>query len=212
MDPALEAQLVRGAARLGVALDARTRTAFSRYLALLLRWNARIKLTSVVEPAAVVEKHFLDALAMVPAVRGADSLVDVGSGAGFPGAVVALVEPSIQVVLVESIQKKAAFLEALRRELPLPNATVLADRMERLVAERRRFAAAVSRATFAPAEWIAHGRDLVAPGGCLVAFVVPAPGDTAATYAPDGETHFGSAELSPYTAGRALVILRDRRT
>src|SRR5262249_4733305 len=139
-------------------------------------------------------------------------LVDVGSGAGFPGLVVALMRPDVRVTAVESIQKKAAFLEAIKRELGLANASVVADRMEALVTAGRRFEAAVSRATFAPAEWVVRGRDLVVPGGCLLAMVVPGREVTLETLAPDWAAAFEHAVLrEPYAAGRSLLVLSGRR-
>ena len=225
MDAKLARRLVEGAARLGVAIDAEAIARFDAYLVLLLRWNSRIKLTSVVEPEAVVEKHFLDSVAVIPAIEGVGSLVDIGAGAGFPGVPVAMLRPMLQVTLVESIQKKAAFLEALRRCLSLPNVTVEAVRMEALVAQRRQFEAAVSRATFAPAEWVRRGAELVRPGGCLVAMVVPAgvedAGGTAggpvempptATLASGWEGDWTAAEVqAPYAPGRALAVYSGRR-
>lgn len=212
MDARAEARLVEGAAALGVPLSPEVRAGFARYFALLVRWNAKIKLTSVTDPIGVVEKHFLDSLAVVPVVRGAADLVDVGAGAGFPGVVVAMVLREMRVVLVESIQKKAAFLEAVKRELGLGHVEVVAERMEQVIGRGRRFGVAVSRATFAPEEWIARGSALVVPGGRLVAMVVPEPGRGIETLAPDWSRTWESAELqAPYAAGRALAVLRGRR-
>lgn len=218
MDAVAQHQLLEGARALGVPLDGPTLdggrlAAFDRYLTLLLRWNARIKLTSVTEPTEVVARHFLDSLAVVPALAGGPgTLVDVGSGAGFPGLVVALVRPDLAVKVVESIQKKAAFLEAVRRELALSNVEVVADRMETLVRARRTFDAAVSRATFAPEVWVRQGVELVAPGGRLVAMVVPGPSVTVEALAPHWPETFAAAALNPpYAAGRALLVLTGRR-
>ena len=111
MDAKIQAALEAGAQQLGVTLDSTHLARFDRYLDALLRWNTHIKLTSVTAPADVVEKHVLDSLAVVPALGSARELVDIGSGAGFPGLVVAAVRPEIRVTVVESIQKKAAFLE-----------------------------------------------------------------------------------------------------
>jgi 16S rRNA (guanine527-N7)-methyltransferase len=213
VDPAISRALSEGAARLGVPLSPANAEQFSTYLALLLRWNERIKLTSVVRPGEVVEKHFLDSLAVAPALVGARTLVDVGSGAGFPGIPVAVVRPDLAVTVVESIQKKAAFLEAAKRELGLRNVEVFAGRMERLVEEARRFDAAVSRATFSPAEWLARGEALLAPGGRLIAMVVPDEAIDLAALAPGWSAQFESGRISePYAPGRALVVLEGRRS
>jgi 16S rRNA (guanine527-N7)-methyltransferase len=138
----------------------------SRYLDLLLLWNRRVNLTSVRDPAGIIERHFVDSLAVVPHLPwGAGSLVDVGSGAGFPGAVLALARPALSVTLVESIHKKAAFLEALRRELPLSNVSVRAQRVEELVLQAD---IAVSRATWDLDTWLTRAPNLVQPGGIVI--------------------------------------------
>jgi 16S rRNA (guanine527-N7)-methyltransferase len=222
--------LLEGAARLGVTLEAAQREQFARYLALLTRWNQRIQLTTVTEPMEVVRRHFLDSLAVAPVLAGVASLVDVGSGAGFPGLALAVARPELRVTVVESIQKKAAFLEAVRRELGLANTEVEAVRMEQLVAHGRTFDAAVSRATFAPREWIERGTALVATGGTLAAMVVPGPSPSRGpspspapspsidpslgldVLAPEWGASYVSAELlPPYAPGRALAVFRGRR-
>jgi 16S rRNA (guanine527-N7)-methyltransferase len=212
VDAATRQALVGGSAALGLFLDETTVSRFANYLDLLLTWNRRIKLTSVVEPEEVVARHFLDSLAVVPALEDAHTLVDVGSGAGFPGIPVALARPGLPVTLVESIRKKAAFLEALKRELALPNVVVQTTRMEDLVEQDRRFDAAVSRATFAPREWVQRGTPLVAAGGRLIAMVVPGPGTTIDGLAPGWQEAYSEAALlPPYAPGRALLVLRGRR-
>lgn len=186
--------------------------AFSRYLELLSRWNARIKLTSVIAPRDVAEKHFLDSLSVVPVLAGARTVVDVGSGAGFPGVPIALARPDLAVTLVESIQKKAAFLEAVKRELRLDNVEVVSSRVESVIAEARRFDVAVSRATWAPREWIAVGEQLVATGGSLVAMVVPESAEAAALVKMDWREGWDRFEIGrPYAEGRSLAVLSGRR-
>ena len=136
----------------------------------LLRWNERINLTAVRDPEGIVERHFVDSLALLPYIpAGAASLVDVGSGPGFPGAVLALARPDLAVTLVESNHKKCAFLETLRRELPLPRTTVRSQRIEDVLAHPSfaPFDVAVSRATLDLPEWLALGSRLVRPGGLV---------------------------------------------
>ena len=204
--------LREGALRLGIPLVGEAPARFAKYVDMLGLWNRRIKLTTVTQDRDVVDRHFLDSLAVAPTLRAFDEVVDVGSGAGFPGVPLAIVLPGVRVTVVESIQKKAAFLEALKRELGLGNLTVEARRMEDLVREGRLFGGAVSRATLAPPEWLRLGRQLVAPRGCLVAMVVPGEGVTAEGLAPWWPQWFDDANLqAPYAPGRALVVLRGRR-
>lgn len=204
MDAATSGALAAGARALGVPLDDAQLAQFDRYLALLAKWNAQINLTRVVDPAEVVAKYFLDSLAIVPHLGDARTLVDVGAGAGFPGVPAAIARRGLAVTLVESIHKKVAFLEAVKRELRLP-LTVVAARLE-LWQPPALFDVAVSRATFAPPEWITRGAALVAPGGLLIATLAR---DRPPLPTPVG---FASPEVVPYAlpieGERALALLR----
>jgi 16S rRNA (guanine527-N7)-methyltransferase len=170
-----------------------------RYVELLVFWNRRINLTAVREPDEIRTRHFDESLAAsthVPAA--ARTLVDVGSGAGFPGAVIALARPDLQVTLVESNHKKAAFLEAVRREVPVPNIAIRAARIESI---GDRFDVATSRATFAIPEWLELGTNLVVPGGTVIGF--------------EGSQRFelpDNATRIPYGPGRALIVYVPRGT
>lgn len=162
------ARLRRGAEALGVTLDDAQVAKLGRYLALLQQWNRKINLTAVVEPGAVIDKHFLDSLAVSRFLDGVETLVDLGSGAGFPGVVLAIVRPTLKVTSVDATQKKIAFQQTLRREVA-PNVEPICARDDAFTAQGRTFGAAVSRATWDPPEWLEHGAPLVAPGGVLLA-------------------------------------------
>jgi 16S rRNA (guanine527-N7)-methyltransferase len=77
----------------------------------LLKWNQKVNLTAVTEPAEVAEKHFVDSLVVLPELVGATSLLDLGTGGGFPGLPVALARPDLRVTMVDAVQKKVAFLK-----------------------------------------------------------------------------------------------------
>lgn len=111
------------------------------YLALLAKWNATYNLTAIRDPGQMLVHHLLDSLAIVaplaarlPQRAGAPAgrLVDVGSGAGLPGIVLALAWPGVRILLVEPVGKKAAFLRQCRAELALTNVEVAAARVESL--------------------------------------------------------------------------------
>ncbi|MCX5801355.1 MAG: 16S rRNA (guanine(527)-N(7))-methyltransferase RsmG [Candidatus Eisenbacteria bacterium] len=104
------------------------------FLAELVKWNRRINLISARDEDRVVERHLLDSLCLLSVERdlSGKKLLDVGSGAGFPGVVLAMWEPNCQAVLVESKSKKVAFLNAVRRRLALDNVRVVHSRVERL--------------------------------------------------------------------------------
>jgi 16S rRNA (guanine527-N7)-methyltransferase len=163
--------LAPGAAVLGRGLDERELRALAAYLELLARWNSKINLSGSREPGALAG-HVLDCLALVPHLpAGAGRLVDVGSGAGLPGAVLAVVCPALEVTALEPVHKKHAFLATVRRELGLANLHPLAQRVEahRGAAGFAPYDVAVSRATFALTEWLEIGGSLVHEGGLVLA-------------------------------------------
>jgi 16S rRNA (guanine527-N7)-methyltransferase len=121
--PAVDAEYSRvvdaGLAEIGLELTATQRTAIDDHVRLLLAWNAHINLSGLRDPAAIARGHVLDALVAVTELRGIArgdrngvSLLDIGSGGGFPGLPLAVALPARRAALVDSIAKKAAFLEA----------------------------------------------------------------------------------------------------
>lgn len=113
-------------------LDAAQTRQFEEYLALLLRWNARINLTAVRDEEGILSRHFVESIACARALPdGIKTLLDFGSGGGFPGIPIALCRPEIEVTLAESQAKKAAFLQEAIRVLGIP-VKVHAERAELL--------------------------------------------------------------------------------
>jgi 16S rRNA (guanine527-N7)-methyltransferase len=165
LDAATRQRLEDGARDLGVTLSPRQLDQLGRYLTLLQEWNRRINLTAITEDTAVVDLHFLDSLALVRLVQSCTTVIDVGSGAGFPGAVLAIALPSLRVTCIDAVAKKVAFLQTLKRTVA-PNLEPLHQRLEDV---SRTFGAAVSRATWDPPEWLERGASLVGANGLLVA-------------------------------------------
>ncbi len=129
MNPAALAQLQRGAAQLGVALDDKALARLDAYVALLDKWNRVYNLTAIREEAKLVTHHLLDSLAVLPHLP-AGRLLDVGSGGGLPGIPVAIVQPERQVTLLDSNHKKGTFLRQAVMELELGNTAVAVERIE----------------------------------------------------------------------------------
>lgn len=125
-------QLAKHAAGFGLRLVEEQLVLFARYQALLLQWNERINLTAIREPELIQQRHFLDSLtcATVTGDLNGRSLIDVGAGAGFPGLPLRILYPQSHLTLVESVQKKARFLEAVVAELGLANVRIVAERAE----------------------------------------------------------------------------------
>ncbi len=128
--------------------DERALGRFEIYQRLLGEWNERMNLTAITDPEEVAQKHFADSLAALPYLKAGMKVIDVGTGAGFPGVPLLIMEPKLELTLADSLQKRLTFLEALLRELDL-KATLVHGRAEDLGQNRlyrEKFDAAVSRA------------------------------------------------------------------
>jgi 16S rRNA (guanine527-N7)-methyltransferase len=167
--------LVEGVQQLKIELDATRTQRFAAYCRILLAYNQKVNLTAIDEPRAVMRKHFLDSLTIVlalPTEHLAASLrvIDVGSGGGLPGVAIAIVFPHWHVTLLESVRKKARFLELATTELDLTNTSVICERAE--IAghgtEREAHDLAVARAVGPVGVLIEYCAPLVRTGGLLV--------------------------------------------
>jgi 16S rRNA (guanine527-N7)-methyltransferase len=202
LDPATSRLLRDGASRRGVDLADEQVQRLERYLTLLQEWNRRINLTAIDDERGIVELHFLDSLAITPLIRDCRTLLDVGSGAGFPGAVLAIALPGLKVTAIDAVAKKVAFLQTLRRTV-VPNLEPLHLRDEQL--GTRTFDAAVSRATWDPRIWLQHGASFVAPNGLLIAMQT---GDAPTLETPDGFTGVDAIEYVVADARRRIQPFR----
>jgi 16S rRNA (guanine527-N7)-methyltransferase len=141
-----------------------TLSQFSAYLALILRWNARMNLTAIHDEAGILSRHFVESMACAQSLpKNIASLLDFGSGAGFPGIPIALCRPEIAVTLAESQTKKAAFLHEAVRTLGL-NSRVFPGRAEDL---DQLFDCVTLRAVDQMDRAVAAASNLLHPGGWL---------------------------------------------
>lgn len=138
------------AGEIGIELSDLQLEQFDKYAEMLVDWNTKMNLTGITEPDEIVIKHFVDCLYIFKYTEFPEnaSVIDVGTGAGFPGIVMLIARPNLQIVLLDSLQKRLNFLQAVLDELKL-NATLVHARCEdagRKAEYRERFDFAVARA------------------------------------------------------------------
>lgn len=166
----------------------------SLYFNRLRHWNSHINLTGPGSEADLVAEHLPDSFALAAVLTTPCRVVDVGSGGGLPAIPFAVLCPNCRVTLVEPRAKRVAFLRTIVRELGLANVEIRAARVEAIAADPA-FDAALSRATFPPAEWLAIGAGLVTPGGRVIVF----------------GTDDGMAGISPPPSATRAYVLADGR-
>lgn len=103
---------------------------FYNYMNLLLEWNEKINLTAIIEPREVILKHFVDSLTIAKYIKDDEKLIDVGTGAGFPGIPLSIVKENTDIVLLDSLNKRINFLEEVKENLKLENITTIHGRAE----------------------------------------------------------------------------------
>jgi len=164
---ALRRRLDEGLAGMAVDLDGQARERLVAYVGLLAHWNRSYNLTAVRDPLEMINRHVLDSLATLPHMRG-EQCLDVGSGAGLPGLILAVARPGQTWVLLDSNGKKCRFLSHARISLGLENIHVEHARIEDFYPDTR-FSTIISRALSNLANFVAGAGHLLAPGGCLLA-------------------------------------------
>lgn len=122
--------LVEGARSFGVYLDEKAIESFELYLKELLKWNQKINLTAIRSEKGIVLKHFLDSLSICPYLPKQSSILDIGSGAGFPGIPMKMVWPSLEITLIDSVRKKIDFQRHIIRVLGLKGIEAIHGRVQ----------------------------------------------------------------------------------
>lgn len=164
--------LKEGAEEIGVSLNHQMIEMFMVYLKELKEWNQKINLTSLKKDTAIIIKHFIDSLTLVPYVPSKATLLDIGSGAGFPGIPIKIAKPSIDVTLLEAKSKKVNFQRHMIRMLSLASIRSLQERAENLKTERGfclHFDIVTTRAFSKLELFLMLGVPLVKKGGFIVA-------------------------------------------
>lgn len=172
MEPAFHEALARGIEALSLPVDATARDLLERFADRLLAWNRKVNLTAITAPAELAEKHLVDSLVLLPAVAGARTLLDVGSGAGIPGIPLSCARRDLSVTCCDGVAKKIAFVKAVSAELGLSVRGVAARAEGEPEREGLpRADAVVSRALADPDRWVPLGARYLAEGGTLLAML-----------------------------------------
>ncbi len=145
------------------------------YYDMLVDWNTRLNLTAITEMEDVVKKHFLDSLLALEHIKENATVIDVGTGAGFPGMVIAVARPDIRMTLLDSLNKRVKFLEAVKDELSLDVKCVhsRAEDAARNKEHRERYDYTVSRAIAPLPVLLELTVPFVKTGGCAIAYKGP---------------------------------------
>ena len=138
------ALLAAGVAEMGLDVSLEAQQKLLQYLSLLSKWNKVYNLTAVRDPLEMVKLHLLDSLSVLPHIQ-AENLLDVGSGGGLPGIVLAICLPQLKVTTIDTVQKKTIFMRQVKGELSLNNLEVIHARVENYQPSEK-FDAIISRA------------------------------------------------------------------
>lgn len=185
------------------------------YLALLQRWNATYNLTAVRDPAQMLTQHLADCLAVIGPLRRhcgegrGQSVLDVGSGGGLPGVVIAALNPGVQVTCVDTVGKKAAFIRQTAGELGLKNLAAEHARVEQL--KSAPFDVVVSRAFASLDDFTRLTRPLLAPQGVWMAMKGKSPSEEINALPTDlAVFHVEQLAVPGLQAERCLVWIRPQ--
>lgn len=207
--PAKAAQRLRlGCEQLDLGLDEAVQQKLLTYLAGLVKWNQAFNLTAIRDPLDMVDKHLLDSLSLLPHV-GDGALIDIGTGAGLPGFIIALVRPQLAVTLLDSNGKKTRFLKQMAADMGIANVTVVTARCEEHAGS---YAQVSSRAFASLADMVNGTEHLLAPGGCWLAMKGHVPDDEIALLPATAALEKTPALRVPFAAdARHLIVLRRAR-
>lgn len=167
MSAAFQAKLERGIQQLGLEMNPEAVARLLAYHELLVKWNKAYNLTSVRDPAEMIDRHLIDSLSILPFIDDTN-LLDVGTGPGLPGMIIALVKPELPVAMLDSNGKKIRFLNQVKMALRVDNAQIVHHRLESWQPDDN-FAQITSRAFATLSDMVGFARHLLAPDGRFVA-------------------------------------------
>ena len=209
-----EMRLAEAARQLGVALTEAQQSQLLTYLGLIAKWNKVYNLTALRNPDEMLVQHLFDSLSVVAPLRRQTQgrpakLLDVGSGAGLPGVVIAICCPDIQVDCVDTVGKKAAFIQQAAAQLQLPNLRGVHDRVEKLAGP---YDVICSRAFASLPDFVTWSSGALADQGIWLAMKGKKPEDEVAALPPQAEVfHVEQLSVPGLDAERCIVWMRKRQ-
>lgn len=211
----LERELREGLVALGLALTDAQVARLLEFAGLLQKWTRVYNLTALRRPEEVLTHHVLDSASVVAPLKrlmgdSARRLLDVGSGGGLPGVVIAIACPAIRVDCIDAVAKKAAFIQQVAATLQLPNLRGLHGRVEQV---RESYDVVSSRAFASLADFTSWSGSALGPGGAWMAMKGKFPAEEVAELPPDVELfHVEQLQVPGLHAERCALWLRRRAT
>jgi len=211
--------IVDGARKLGIEIDESAAALFSVHASELVKWSRKVNLTSITQPRDIAVKHFLDSLAPARFIPESARLLDIGSGGGFPGLPLKILKPSLSVLLIDGVRKKANFLKHLLRTLKLERIEAHQVRAENLLEDpafSNSFDVVISRALSSLASFVKLATPLLAAQGAIIAMkgeVDQIELDKLRSDDPEHRCHIEvkNYKLPSIDAQRSIVIIRPNR-
>ncbi len=200
------ALLAKGIASMGLVVPDEAQQKLLAYLSLLQKWNKVYNLTAVRDPLEMVTLHLLDSLSILPFVNS-KNILDVGSGGGLPGIVLAICKPDLQVTTIDTVQKKVIFMRQVKGELSLNNLTPVHARVENFQPAAP-FEAVISRAFSEIALFLQLTTHLIAENGQWLAMKGVMPADELESL-PLQPTHVIALKVAGLDAERHLLVFNN---
>ena len=167
---------LKRANKIGIEVKEEEINSFFEYMKELIKWNQKVNLTAIIEPKQIIDKHFIDSICCVELVKEKDKIIDVGSGAGFPGVPIQIMRKNSYVTLIDSINKKVEFMKHITQKLKLKNATTIHNRAEELARDfqyRECYDIAISRAVAELRTLLEYLLPFVRKDGCCICMKGP---------------------------------------
>ncbi len=194
--------LIQGAKIFGVSLDEKILDAFDLFLKELLKWNQKINLTAIRKEREIIIKHFLDSLSVRPYLAESAFVLDIGSGAGFPGIPLKIVDPVLKVTLLDSVRKKVDFQRHIIRRLGLGGIEAIHGRAEDQEVRQKmehRFDCVLSRAFSELQTFLLLGGSFLKIRGIALAMKGELKGEEVDALNKEGNLHYRLLRIVPFT-------------